>query len=71
VGWINKVIKQVLASNLFGLSAVLTAQASLKQTGLFLKNNKPKPFDSIIREICHPLDSLSGLFATSIYLFKK
>jgi len=22
---------------------------------LFLKNNKPKPFDGIIREICHPL----------------
>jgi len=29
-------------------------QACLKQTGLFLKNNKPKPFDGIIREICHP-----------------
>ena len=27
----------------------------LKQTGLFLKNNKPKPFDGIIKEICHPL----------------
>ncbi|HEB74434.1 MAG TPA: hypothetical protein ENJ03_04360, partial [Candidatus Desulfofervidus auxilii] len=24
-------------------------QACLKQTGLFLKNNKPKPFDGIIR----------------------
>jgi len=46
-------------------------QACLEQTGGFLKNNKPKPFDGIIREICHPLDSLSGLFATSIYLFKK
>jgi len=43
-------------------------QACLGQTGVFLKNNKPKPFDGIIREICHPLDSLS---VTSIYLFKK
>jgi len=41
-------------------------QACLKQTGLFLKNNKPKPFDGIIKEICHPLDSLSGLFVTSM-----
>jgi len=34
-------------------------QACLGQTGVFLKNNKPKPFDGIIRAICHPLDSLS------------
>ena len=38
-------------------------QACLKQTGVFLKNNKPKPFDGIIREICHLLDSL---FVTSM-----
>ncbi len=34
-------------------------QTRLKQTRLFLKNNKHKLFDGIIREICHPLDSLS------------
>jgi len=34
--------------------------ASLPEANrIVLKNNKPKPFDDIIREICHPLDSLS------------
>ena len=44
-------------------SKIYYLQVCLQQTGLFLKNNKPKPFDGIIREICQPLDSL---FVTSM-----
>jgi len=57
--WTNK-------SKILSAGLPVGRQACLKQTGLFLKNNKPKPFDGIIREICHPLDSLSGLFVTSM-----
>jgi len=45
-------------------------QACLKQTRLFLKNNKPKPFDGIIREIATPwIASLASLLP--LYSFLK
>jgi len=65
LSFINRLLKKsFFLGPLHGLTrAKYYPQACLKQTGLFLKNNKPKPFDGIIREICHPLDSL---FVTSI-----
>ena len=48
-------------------SKILSAGLPGADKSVFWKiYNKPKPFDGIIREICHPLDSLSGLFVTSM-----
>ena len=59
-------INRLLKKSFFSQTHPWTNQSKILSAGLFLKNNKPKLFDGIIREICHPLDSLSGLFVISM-----
>jgi len=54
---------QAVEKVIFSQTRSWANKSKILSAGLFLKNDKPKLFDGIIKEICHPLDSL---FVTSI-----